>query len=215
MFGHRNRTNPSSSQSQYTRMKETQREVNIYDRDLELFRVLNGDNPRIREEAENLKNNHAELREYPPEVAIIIHTKSQYLASIKRYMNNAITAGNVLSLASETVNSYKWIIDTLKEYVPDVSRFILDYIEPDYSLQDPSRYKGNKLLVVSNNKPRNISAILQAFQVPEGIAGDLQEIYTKGTLYDPVSISMLINIAETYFKKTKKKTDASAYEFAP
>jgi hypothetical protein len=200
-------------QSQYTRVKETPVEVDVNERDLELFHILNKDNPHIREEADFLKTKNAELRDHAPDVAIILDMKSKHLKTIKRYINNGITVGNAIMFFADSIKPYKWVLDALKDNITDVSNQIIEYIEPDYSMQDPSRHKGNRILVVSSNKPKNISGILQAFKVPEGIAGDIQELYAKGTIFDSASISMLINMADTYFKRKKAEIDASAFVF--
>lgn len=198
--------------TQRTYIRQTQREVSVTEKEVALFRALNPDRIQVQEAASIIKATNVELREFPSEVTLILHAKSQQLAVIKRNVNTIMSMGNAISLF--TIGGQNQIIglfNIVRDNSGDLARFALPYFEPDLSLTPPDEKQEDKVIVMSNARVQDIASIIQKFGVPEGIASDIQDIIDNGP-----GISNVTSVASHIFSKISKKkqdVDSSGFDF--
>jgi len=188
--------------------------IQVTRRELELFRRQNPDEGRVRDRAEEIKTTHVELRDFPPDEVVLIYTKLEHLRSVERVVGSSTTIATVLALSVVPKESqFFTLANAVRESKGDIAKELVDrVIEPDYSLVDKSEKTEDKKIVVSDNQGPSVSEILKRFNVPEGIATDAQELYTKGPDVT-VFTSLFTHFASKYWTGTEDPVNADAFDF--
>jgi len=196
-------------------IKHIPHRIQVTRRELDQFRRLNPDEALVREKAENIRATHTELREFPPDEVVLIHTKVEHLRSVERVLGTGTSIIDVVGIFMIPRESqFFTITKAVRESRPEIAQELVDrFIDPDYNVTSQVEKPEDKKVIVSDAQGAKVSEILKRFKVPDGIATDAEQLYERGA-DGTVLISLVTHLATRYWTGNENAVNADAFEFA-
>ena len=181
--------------------------------ELEKFKTLNPDYSKVSCYADKIKNENEEYQvlSFRQEVIVILFLKEKHFNNINDYVKVGTSFMKYYGLITTDPNSiYSRFLCALNNNSKQISKYIMDFYEPDLRLIDNEERKimeSSSEKIVIGERNRSLSLILTDFGLPSDISRNLQEIYNDGLspgVIKNLSIALINFFIENKFLRESK-----------